>query len=56
MTRPASTAAPTRLELTIPPETAVFGRSVTAEANAGRRLKVSLPAGMRTGEKVRAGD
>ncbi len=53
---PPTPVTPVRLVIEITPQTAVFGGSAVAEAGDGRRLKISLPAGIRPGEKVRAGD
>lgn len=44
-----------KAELEIPPEVAVLGGLALVEAADGRRLRVSLPPGMRPGEQVRAG-
>lgn len=44
-----------KAELEIPPEVAVLGGLALVEAADGRRLRVSLPPGMRPGDQVRAG-
>lgn len=46
---------PEKLVVEITPEVAVLGGPVLANAPDGRTLKIQLPAGMRPGERVRAG-
>ena len=52
---PVQPAAPVKLTLEIPPEVAVLGGAMTADAPDGRRLRILLPAGLRPGDLVRAG-
>jgi curved DNA-binding protein len=53
---PARTAQPTPdLRLTIPPITALLGGVAEHRLPDGRTLRITLPAGLRCGDKVRAG-
>jgi DnaJ-class molecular chaperone with C-terminal Zn finger domain len=50
--RPPPTPA---AQLVIPPQTALLGGTVEYRTADGRTLRITLPAGLRTGDKVRAG-
>lgn len=52
----AAPPARARPVIEIAPEVSVLGGTALAEAADGRRLKIRLPAGMRPGDRVRAGD
>ncbi|MET0294969.1 MAG: DnaJ C-terminal domain-containing protein [Phenylobacterium sp.] len=47
-------ARESKTELVISPEVAVLGGEVEHAADGGRRLRLTLPAGLRAGDKVRA--
>lgn len=49
-------AAPEAEILAIHPKTAMNGGAVTSRAAAGKRVRVNLPAGLRNGDLVRAGE
>lgn len=57
LNQPPVRAAPADdLRLAIPPLTALLGGLVEHRLPDGRRVRITLPAGLRSGDRVRAGD
>ncbi len=52
----ARTAAPAGNTLAVPPLLAMTGGHLEHRLGDGRRIRIALPAGLRTGDRLRAGD